>query len=403
MHGDLLDVALVVLAVLSAFSGYRRGLIRSITSFLGFVLGAAAGVHFAPGLARLVLKAPANSVAADQAIGQRMVTLVAVLVLAGVGHFIGQALGNRIRARVARTVLGPVDGAAGAVVSAGSLLALAWLFALALAYAPAPAVARQIHRSLVLHTIDQALPGSGQRVAAGLLRELQLHDLPAVSGPFATLLAPSVAAPDPAVVGGATRAAADSIVKITGDAPSCGRSIEGSGFVYSADRVITNAHVVAGVAHPRVQVPGGGVLSARVVVYDPNRDIAVLYVPNLDRRALTLVGPAGTGTSAVVAGYPENGPFIAVPARIGARTQVTGPNIYQDKTVTRQVYTVRGRVRPGNSGGPLLTRSGQVLGVVFAASVDQKDVGYALTNAEIASDVTAGRGATSAVDTKGCD
>ncbi len=403
MHGDLLDVALVVLAVLSAFSGYRRGLIRSITSFLGFVLGAAAGVHFAPGLARLVLKAPTNSVAADQAIGQRMVTLVAVLVLAGVGHFIGQALGNRIRAKVAKTVLGPVDGAAGAVVSAGSLLALAWLFALALAYAPAPAVARQIHRSLVLHTIDQALPGSGQRVVAGLLRELQLHNLPAVSGPFATLLAPSVAAPDPAVVGGATRAAADSIVKITGDAPSCGRSIEGSGFVYSADRVITNAHVVAGVAHPRVRVPGGAVLSARVVVYDPNRDVAVLYVPNLGRRALTLVGPAGTGTSAVVAGYPENGPFIAAPARIGARTQVTGPNIYQDKTVTRQVYTVRGRVLPGNSGGPLLTRSGQVLGVVFAASVDQKDVGYALTNAEIAPDVAAGRGATSAVDTKGCD
>lgn len=403
MYGDLLDVALVVLAVLSAFSGYRRGLICSITSFLGFVLGAAVGIHFAPGLARMVLKQPSNSVALDQAIGQRMVTLVAVLVLAGVGHFVGQAIGNRIRAKVAKTVLGPVDGAAGAVVSAVSLLALAWLFALALAYAPAPTVARQIHRSLVLHTIDRALPGSGQRVAAGLLRELQLHDLPAVSGPFATLLAPSVAAPDPAVVRGATRTAADSIVKITGDAPSCGRSIEGSGFVFTANRVLTNAHVVAGVAHPEVRAPGGGVLTARVVVYDPNRDIAVLFVPGLDRQPLTLAGPARSGTSAVVAGYPENGPFVAVAARIGARTEVTGPNIYQDKTVTRQVYTVRGRVLPGNSGGPLLTTSGQVLGVVFAASVDQKDVGYALTNAEIASDVQAGRSATSAVGTKGCD
>ena len=149
------------------------------------------------------------------------------------------------------------------------MLALAWLFALALAYAPAPALARQIHRSLVLQTIDRVVPDSGQQVVAALLREVQQHDLPAVSGPFATLLAPPVAAPDPRTVPPATKAAAESIVKITGDAPSCSRSIEGSGFVYAPQRVITNAHVVAGVRNPRVTVPDGGSLAARVVLYDP--------------------------------------------------------------------------------------------------------------------------------------
>ncbi len=403
MHGDLLDLALVALAVLSGLAGYRRGLICSVTSFIGFVVGAGIGVQLAPSLGRGILRAPSNALAADQAIGQRIVTLAVVLVLASIGNFVGQLIGGRIRAKVAQTVLGPADGAGGAVVSVISLLALAWLFAITLAYAPAPALARQIHRSLVLQTIDRLVPNNGQQVVATLLREVQQHDLPAVSGPFATLLAPAVATPDPSVVSPATAVAANSIVKVTGDAPSCSRSIEGSGFVYSAERVITNAHVVAGVRNPQVSLPGGPTLAAKVVVYDANRDIAVLYVAGLNRRALSLAGPAGSGTSAVVAGYPENGPFIAVPARIAARTSVTGPNIYQSRTVTRQVYTVRGKVRPGNSGGPLLSSTGEVYGVVFAASVDQSDVGYVLTNAEISADSSAGRTATEPVSSQGCD
>jgi S1-C subfamily serine protease len=403
VHGDLLDLLLIALCILAGFGGFRRGLICSITSFLGFAAGALIGVHIAPSLARGILSAPSNAIAADQAIGQRLATLAVVLVLAAIGNFAGQWVGAKLRALIVGTPLGPADGVGGAVISVISLLAVAWLFALALAYAPAPPLARQIHRSLVLQTIDRVIPNQGQQVVATLLREVQQHDLPAVSGPFATLLAPSVAAPDPSVIPAASRVAAASIVKITGDAPSCSRSVEGSGFVYSGERVLTNAHVVAGVRRPLVGVPGGGRLAARVVLYDPNRDIAVLFVPGLNRRPLTFAGEVGGGTSAVVAGYPENGPFTAVAARIAARTSVSGPNIYQSRTVTRQVYTVRGEVRPGNSGGPLLSSSGQVYGMVFAASVDQSNVGYALTNAETASDVRAGRTATSTVGTAGCD
>ncbi|HEV2887782.1 MAG TPA: MarP family serine protease [Jatrophihabitans sp.] len=403
MHGDLLDLVLVALAVLSALAGYRRGLVCSITSFAGFLAGAAIGVKVAPALARALLDAPSDAGAADQALGQRALTVIGVFALATVGHLIGQAIGIRLRAQIVRTPLGPVDGAGGAVVSVGTLLALAWLLALALAYAPAPALARQIHRSLVLQTIDRAVPGEGQRVIAGLLRQLQQHDLPAVSGPFTTLLAPSVAPPDPAVVPAAIRVAGSSVVKITGEAQSCRRAIEGTGFVFAQDRVMTNAHVLAGVGNPRVSAPGGGTLAARVVLYDPDRDIAVLLVPGLNRQPLSIAAPAASGAPAVVAGYPENGPFTAEPARIAGRTKVTGPNIYQDRTVTRQVYTVRGRVRPGNSGGPLLSTTGQVYGVVFAASVDQSGVGYVLTAAEVAPDLQAGRTATASVSTQGCD
>ena len=403
MHGDLLDLLLIALAVLAGIGGFRRGLVCSITSFLGFAVGAMIGVRVAPSLAHGILSAPTNAIAADHALGQRLITLAVVLVFAAIGNFAGQWIGGKLRALIVATPLGPVDGIGGAAISVVSLLAVAWLFALALAYAPAPPLARQIHRSLVLQTIDRAVPNQGQQVVATLLREVQQHDLPAVSGPFATLLAPSVPAPDPAVVPAATRGAANSILKVTGDAPSCSRSVEGSGFVYANQRVLTNAHVVAGVRNPHVSLPGGGNLPARVVVYDPNSDVAVLYVPGLNRQPLTFAGPASSGTSAVVAGYPENGPFTAVAARIAARTNVTGPNIYQSRTVTRQVYTVRGLVRPGNSGGPLLSPTGSVYGVVFAASVDQSDVGYVLTNTQVASDAQAGRSATQKVSTQGCD
>lgn len=202
VHGDLLDLLLIALAVLAGFGGYRRGLICSITSFVGFVAGALIGVQIAPALARGILRAPSNAIAADQAVGQRIVSLAVVLVLAAIGNFAGQLAGQRLKALVERTPFGQVDGIGGAVVSVVSLFAVAWLFALALAYVPAPTIARQIHRSLVLQTIDRVIPNQGQQVVSALLREVQQHDLPAVSGPFATLLAPSVAAPDPAVVPG---------------------------------------------------------------------------------------------------------------------------------------------------------------------------------------------------------
>jgi S1-C subfamily serine protease len=191
---------------------------------------------------------------------------------------------------------------------------------------------------------------------------------------------------------------------VQGTAPSCDRSIEGSGFVYAPQHVLTNAHVVAGVRSGLEVIPNHrSALQAFVVLYDPERDVAVLYVPNLRARPLGFAPQASSGDSAVVAGYPENSHFTARPARIGNEQSANSPDIYQTKTVTRDIYAVRALVQPGNSGGPLLTPGGSVYGMVFAAAVDVPDTGYALTAGEVASDVSAGRTATAPVSTQGCD
>jgi S1-C subfamily serine protease len=161
--------------------------------------------------------------------------------------------------------------------------------------------------------------------------------------------------------------------------------------------------VVAGTRALEVEVPGEGRLSARVVLYDPRRDVAVLYVPDLRHAPLRFAAEAETGQSAAVAGYPGGGPYTVVAARVAGQQSVTGPDIYHSHQVTREVYTLRARVRPGNSGGPLLIDAGRVAGVVFAASVDYPNVGYALTAGEVAGDARTGSTATGAVSTGSCD
>jgi S1-C subfamily serine protease len=192
-------------------------------------------------------------------------------------------------------------------------------------------------------------------------------------------------------------------VKIMGIAPSCSRRIEGSGFVISPDHVLTNAHVVAGVTEgPDVYTRFGREIHATVVLYDPQRDLAVLDVPGLRAAPLTFADSADFGASAIVAGYPLDHQFTVGAARLDAAESAKGPNIYQSSLVIRQIYPIRALVQPGNSGGPLLSPQGQVYGVVFAAAVSLKDTGYALTADEVASDVAAGQNATAPVSTEAC-
>jgi S1-C subfamily serine protease len=223
----------------------------------------------------------------------------------------------------------------------------------------------------------------------------------------------NVPAPDPAVLNSpGARAARSRVVKITGFAPKCGLFIEGSGFVYAPDRVLTNAHVVAGVTKegpssavngPVVTTVGGVTHRARVVFYDPQVDIAVLYVPGLNLTPLRFAGQASNGSNAVVAGYPGDHPFTAVPARVGSTETIQIANIYHTSQVDRQVYEIRAAVEEGNSGGPLIAPDGDVYGVVFATDTNAPDTGFALTAAEVASDAIAGANATVAVSTQGCD
>jgi S1-C subfamily serine protease len=216
----------------------------------------------------------------------------------------------------------------------------------------------------------------------------------------------TIPAPDPNVLNSAGfRAAAARVVRVQGIAPSCQRQIEGSGFVISPNHIMTNAHVVAGVTqHQTVTTAGNRTLDATVVFYDPQVDVAVLYVPGLDLSPLRFTGQANPGDNAVVAGYPLDAHQLhAVPARIGGIQNAQGPNIYQTSTVTRQIYEIRAVVESGNSGGPLLSSDGTVYGVVFAAAVGVNDTGFALTAAQVHADAQAGEQSTNAVSTMGCD
>jgi S1-C subfamily serine protease len=175
---------------------------------------------------------------------------------------------------------------------------------------------------------------------------------------------------------------------------------EGSGFVYARERVMTNAHVVAGIDEPTVRVGGvGRAYEATVVLFDPEKDVAVLRVPGLRAPVLRFDDEAARGDAAVVAGYPQDGGLDLQAATVANRVRATGQNIYNDGTVTREVYSIRSTVRPGNSGGPLLTTEGRVFGVVFARSTSDAETGYVLTAEEVSGDAERAARATAPVDT----
>jgi S1-C subfamily serine protease len=300
-----------------------------------------------------------------------------------------------------------LDSVGGSVVSTVSVLLIAWVVGSVLIESPFPVVDTQVNNSLVLATLDKFMPSPAKTMFSDFRRLLASNSTYAqvFSGIGAERIL-AIPAPDPAVTADrGVLSALDSVVKVQGVAPSCQRSIEGSGFVISPDHVLTNAHVVAGVtSHQMVTTRDGTSLLATVVYYDPQVDVAILYVKNLHLTPLRFAGAANPGDNAVVAGYPLDATNLHLAAaRIGGIQNAQGPNIYQTSTVTRQIYEIRSVVKSGNSGGPLLSPQGTVDGVVFAAAVGQSYTGFALTAAEVAPDASAGERATSAVSTGACD
>jgi S1-C subfamily serine protease len=392
--GNALDLVLVLAALLFAVSGYRQGFVVGVLSFVGFIGGGVLGAKAAPGVADA-------SFLAD--LPRPVVGLGVVFLAASVGQLVATLLGATVRDRLTWRPARTVDAIGGAGVSVISLLLVAWLVGTAVASSSFTSLASQVRRSAVLQAVDDAMPGSAQRFFASFRRLIDDRGFPEVFGGLAPTRVPEVEAPDPALAASeAVQAAQPSILKITGVAESCRRRIEGTGFVYAPQRVMTNAHVVAGVTEPRVQV-GGAELDARVVLFDPGRDVAVLAVPGLERPVLEFTGPAEAGASAIVAGYPQNGPFRADAARVRTTQRARGPDIYQEQTVVREIYALRGLVQPGNSGGPLLDPQGRVYGVIFAAAADDPQTGYALTAAEVAGVARDGAAATERADTRTCD
>lgn len=396
MSGDLLDLILIVLAAAFAVAGYRQGFIVGILSFAGFLGGAAVGASFAPALARHLVQGTSQ---------QALVAIIAVFVAAMIGQLLASAVGAAVRSRVSWRPATFVDSVAGAAVSVLSVLLIAWLIGSAVVNAPFAMVTNQVNRSAVLHAVDKVMPSAARTMFSDFRSLLASGPYVQVFGALGAEPQLTVAPPDPAVLNSAGLARSrNSIVKVMGVAPSCSRRIEGSGFVISPNHVLTNAHVVAGVTENQaVFTRTGDKKGARVVLFDPERDVAVLYVPGLNARPLAFTGPASMGANAIVAGYPLDHSFTVVPARVGDDQLAQAPDIYQSHEVTRQIYSIRADVEPGNSGGPLLATNGQVYGVVFAAAVGVKNTGYALTAGEVRSDVSAGSARTSRVSTQACD
>ena len=397
MRGDLLDLILIVVVIAFAVSGYRQGFIVGVLSFLGFVGGALLGAQFGPAISRALVG------------GQTQQDVIAVILLvsfAVIGQFIASSIGAAMRSTVTWRSATVLDSVGGSVVSVISVLLIAWVVGSVLNGSPFPVVDQQVNNSLTLQTLDKVVPQPAKTMFSDFRRLLASNSTYAevFSGIGAERIL-SIPAPDPAVLNSsALQSAASRVVKVTGVAPSCQRSIEGSGFVISTDHIMTNAHVVAGVTQEQKVIAGGRTLDATVVFYDPQVDVAVLYVRGLDLSPLQFAGPASPGDSAVVAGYPLNAQSLhTVPARIGGVQNAQGPNIYQTNTVTRQIYEIRAVVESGNSGGPLLSPRGTVDGMVFAAAVGVNDTGFALTASQVAADARTGAQATSAVSTMGCD
>lgn len=390
---NLLDLFLMLAAVSFGLSGYRQGFVVGVTAFAGFLGGGFLGMVLAPKVIR----------SWDPGTGQAVVAVLIVLACATVGQVLAQAVGATVRRRITWEPVRVVDAGGGALVSVVSMLLVAWFIGTAVAQSAIPVLNREVRGSEILTTIDRAMPDPARSLFSSFRRILDSGGFPQVFSGISPAPIVPVGPPDPEVLARpGVRSARPSIVKVLGTAASCSRSLEGTGFVYAHDRVMTNAHVVAGVTGPRVDVPDGRTLHARVVVYDPERDVAVLYVPGLNVHTLDFAGQAKRGDDAVVAGYPRNGPFRGDPARIRSLQQARGPDIYQDAIVTREVYSLHARVEPGNSGGPLLSPSGKVYGVVFAVSVEDPQTGYALTASEVASRAKQGRSTTAKVSTGSC-
>ena len=398
MSGDWLDLVLIALAAAFAVAGYRQGFIIGVLSFLGFTGGAILGIYLAPGLA-MAISSKQNM--------QAVLAIVGVFVAAVAGMLITSALGVLIRSHVRGGPSTFLDSIGGAAVNVVAILVLAWLIGSLVAYAPPfPAFAKQVNNSLLLRTVDRLIPQSAHPEFQALRRLLSTQPYVQVFGALGAETALNVPPLDPSVVHspGLIRDR-NSVVKIEGLAPGCSRTIEGTGFVISRDHVITNAHVVAGVTNgPEVYTRfSSGEHPARVVLFDPESDIAVLYVPGLNLKPLHLAGDAPFGASAVVAGYPLDASFTVRPARVGRPEYASGPDIYDTRRVVRDIYPIRAVVKPGNSGGPLIApRSGRVYGMVFAAAVAVPKTGYALTSSQLAKDIQRGEFSTSATSTGAC-
>ncbi len=388
---NFLDWLLVVLVLAYALSGYWQGFITGAFATTGLLLGGLLGVWLAP-------------MALGDANPSLLVSLGAlfiVILAASLGQAVFQYGGSRIRDRITWQPIRALDAVGGALLSAFAVLLVAWALGVAISGSRLGGVTPLVRDSSVLAKVNEAMPEQAGGALKAFNDVVGTSFFPRYLEPFAPERIVEVGpGPKRLLADPDVERAGSSVLKVRGG-NSCGRGVEGSGFLYADDRLMTNAHVVAGVQDPEVIV-GDSSVPADVVYYNPDIDVAVLAFDDEGAPALELDRTAGARDGVAILGYPQDGPYDVQPGRIRSQQRLRSPNIYGNGTVIRDVFSLRGLIRPGNSGGPIVSSAGRVVGMVFAASVTDPDTGYALTASQIAASAAAGVTSTGAVSTGDC-
>lgn len=389
----VVDAIILLILVFALWGGWRQGAFTSLLSTVGVVAGLVIGAAAAPFVMGLT----------DSTALRFLLAIGTVVLLIGVGNLIGSHLGHSIRDRIKFRSSRILDSLLGAIFQALATLIVLWLVAIPLATGMPGSVSSSIRESRILAFVDSNTPRGLETLPSKIAAMLTESGLPPLISPFDNRPILEVDAPNINVSNvELVESLRPSVINVMGDAGECSRRLMGSGFVTAPDYVITNAHVVAGTDSVNLDTMIG-VREAEVVFYDPDVDIAVLYSPGLGIDPLPWAEtPLDTGEDAIVMGFPLSGPFDASPARIRERIMITGSNIYASGQHEREAYSVRGNVRSGNSGGPMVNADGDVAGVVFGAAIDGTDTGYALTTEEVQSRIGDISRLTTPVDTMQC-
>jgi S1-C subfamily serine protease len=388
---NLLDWLLVALVLTYALSGYWQGFVTGAFATAGLLIGGLIGVWLAP-------------IALGDANPSVLVSLGALFIVilsATLGQAAFQFAGAKLRDRISWQPFRAVDAVGGAALSGLAVLLVAWALGVAIAGSGISGITPMVRGSAVLKEVDEALPESADGVLRAFNNVVGTTFFPRYLEPFAPERIVEVAPGpkrllrDPDVV-----RAEGAVVKIQ-SSNSCGRGIEGSGFLFARDRVMTNAHVVAGVENPTVQI-GDETVAGVVVYYDPDVDVAVIAVESGEAPTLSFDRTVEDKEGVAILGFPEDGPYDVEVGRVRSQQRLRSPNIYGEGAVIRDVLSLRGKVRPGNSGGPVVTSAGDVAGLVFAASLTDDETGYALTAEQVAPAAAVGLGRGAPADTGDC-
>ena len=386
-----LDVILLLILFAYAVSGYVQGFVVNLVATVGLLAGGLLAIAVVP---RLLA-------GGQPTLSSSLLALALVVGAAAIGQAVGTYVGTDLRSGLTSRPLRWVDAVGGAALSMVAVLAASWALGYSVSGTSIPYLSTASRSSTILAHVDDVMPGAASDALRAFNKTLDANLFPRYIDPFEDERITAVDPPDDATLRQpGVRQASESVVKIIGQA-SCDRGVEGSGFVYAPGRIMTNAHVVAGVDEPFIDVNGRRT-RANVVLFNPRLDVAVLATGDLGLDPLNFDTSGKAGDDAAILGYPQNGPFDARAARIRGELTLRSPDIYDRGEHMRKTYSVRGLVRSGNSGGPLISNDGGVLGVIFAASVTDSSTGYALTASQVANAADRGAAASSRVDTGPC-